>query len=50
MNKSTIYTDKGWMVIEVPPFFDLEEECRRQDEEDERRWQQAQNKEREHNE
>ena len=45
MNKTAIYTENGCAVIDLPPFFDLEEECRRQDEEDERRWQKEQNKE-----
>ena len=34
-----MYTSEGWVKIELPPFLDLDEVCRKQDEEEERLWQ-----------
>ena len=34
-----MYTSEGWVEFELPPFLDLDEICRKQDEEDEQRWQ-----------
>ena len=34
-----MYTFEGWVEFELPPFLDLDEICRKQDEEDEQRWQ-----------
>ena len=31
-----MYTSEGWVEIELPPFLDLDEICRKQDEEEER--------------
>ena len=36
-----MYTSEGWVKFELPPFLDLDEVCRKQDEEEERLWQQA---------
>ena len=38
-----MYTSEGWVEFELPPFLDLDEICRKQDEEEERLWQQAKN-------
>lgn len=35
-----IYTSEGWVEVELPPFLDLDEVCRKQDEEEERLYQQ----------
>ena len=29
-----MYTSEGWVEIEFPPFLDLDESCRKQDEEE----------------
>ena len=42
-----MYTSEGWVEIELPPFLDLDEICRKQDEEEERLWQEQKNKEKE---
>ena len=42
-----MYTSEGWMEFELPPFLDLDEICRKQDEEEERLWQEQKNKEKE---
>ena len=34
-----MYTSEGWVEFELPPFLDLDEICRKQDEEDAQRWQ-----------
>ena len=33
-----MYTSEGWMEVKFPPFLDLNEVCRKQDAEDERKW------------
>ena len=38
-----MYTSEGWVEVKLPPFLDLDEICRKQDEEEERLWQQANN-------
>ena len=42
-----MYTSEGWVEIELPPFLDLDEICRKQDEEEERLWQEQKNKKKE---
>lgn len=42
-----MYTSEGWVEIELPPFLDLDEICRKQDEEEERLCQEQKNKEKE---
>ena len=42
-----MYTSEGWVEFELPPFLDLDEICRKQDEEEERLWQEQKNKEKE---
>ena len=34
-----MYTSEGWVEFELPPFLDLDEIYRKQDEEEERVWQ-----------
>lgn len=34
-----MFTSYGWAEVQLPPFLDLDEICRLQDEEEERRWQ-----------
>ena len=40
-----MYTSEGWVEIEFPPFLDLDEICRKQDEEDERKWREVNQRE-----
>ena len=42
-----MYTSEGWVEFELPPFLDLDEVCRKQDEEEERLWQEQKNKKKE---
>ena len=42
-----MYTSEGWVEVKLPPFLDLDEICRKQDEEEERLWQEQKNKEKE---
>ena len=42
-----MYTSEGWVEFELPPFLDLDEICRKQDEEEERLWQEQKNKKKE---
>ena len=42
-----MYTSEGWVEFELPPFLDLDEICRKQDEEEERLWQEQKSKEKE---
>ena len=43
LTMAMMYTSEGWVEFELPPFLDLDEICRKQDEEEERLWQQAKN-------
>jgi hypothetical protein len=36
LTMAMMYTSEGWVEFELPPFLDLDEICRKQDEEEER--------------
>lgn len=40
-----MYTSEGWVEVKIPPFLDLNEVCRKQDEEDERKWREEKQRE-----
>ena len=40
-----MYTSEGWVEVKFPPFLDLNEVCRKQDEEDERKWREEKQRE-----
>ena len=40
-----MYTSEGWVEVKFTPFLDLNEVCRKQDEEDERKWREEKQRE-----